>query len=79
MAPLGPDDRIVMQQGSSCRPWFDYCLFGSPYCSRVISIEFVLQAASETIPAVPRLLPASKAGPGLGEEVVNSGNGSLVC
>ena len=50
--PIGPGNQIVIQSGFWCRPCFDYCLFDQPYCLRTISVESVLNTASEALNAM---------------------------
>lgn len=50
--PLGPNNRVVIQSGFWCRPCFDYCRFDEPYCMRVITVDSVYGAATETLTAL---------------------------
>jgi heptosyltransferase-2 len=45
--PLGDRNKVVINPAFWCRPCADRCIFDQPYCLRTISIEQVLQAASD--------------------------------
>lgn len=45
--PLGEQNKVVINPAFWCRPCADRCIFDQPYCLRTISIEQVLQAASD--------------------------------
>lgn len=47
VGPLAERNKIVINPAVWCRPCGDRCIFDQPYRLRTISIEQVLQAASD--------------------------------
>lgn len=53
--PYGEGHRVVIRHDVWCRPCADNCMWDEPYCLRLISVERVIQAVTETL---QRLAPA---------------------
>ena len=66
--PLGERNKVVINPAFWCRPCADRCVFDQPYCLRTISIEQVVQAASD--------LAASMVQKGCGRENEQSSAGT---
>lgn len=49
--PRGPQDRVVIRPEFSCRPCFDYCIFGQAHCLRAISTDEVYCAIASVFHA----------------------------
>lgn len=47
--PRGDEHRVVIRRDVWCRPCADHCLFGEPYCLRLIPVEQVMEAVAEVI------------------------------
>lgn len=47
--PRGREDRVVFRPEVWCRPCFDYCIFGQPYCLRLVSVDDVYNAVKQTL------------------------------
>jgi len=59
--PLGEGHRIVIRRDMWCRPCADHCIFGEPYCLRLISVEQVMEAVTETVKGLRRMSSTAEA------------------